>query len=1675
MDLSRVEELVERGLYLQAYREGLEHAPLERWSGVAGRTLAGRLARHLGAARLSHRLFMLAYRRDRAAPEALYYYAFSLLQRRGPLAAWRFVQTRGIPPNADGEARSDWFCLHAVTLGALRDFDRAEDWLRRAEELTPQRLWIAIERGALCFAADDLDGALAAGRRALERKPWYRPAVECVASALVQLQREEEALDLLREASERLESAAVTGRLLSILVHRSLHEEADRAAKRVERLMPLASPEARQWLAGLRSDLAYHRGDLEGAHQLLEDAGDGFYGEIRKRLAVADPRPAAVRLEVPFVRQDYLTCAPATLASIGAYWSSPVSQAEIAQSICYGGTPDHVERHWAESNGWRVREFSVDWDSARALLDRGVPFSFATVAPGSAHLQAIIGYDARRGTALLRDPSGYTLGECIAVDFFDSYRSTGPRGMALVPPGETHRLAGLALPDEAVYDLVYTLKRNLADHRREDAERQCQQLTRDHPHHMLTAGSRYELAIYDGDLVAALHAIEELLRRFPNDQPLALRRVRLLRDLHHREAALEALNEILEREDADGIFWQQRAEVLRGDARHGPAAEADLQRALRARPTDPYIYSSLAALRVAEHRFDVALDLYRFAACLSPTDEAPSQAYFQACRASGEPETGLVFLRRRAERAAEQSGQPSITLAWALGCLWRQTEGLEALEEAMRIRPDDAELWLSAAAEYGRAGDGARARELHAKAEGQVKRSAWLRVGAELAGLEGRGEEALAMWRRVCDVEPMDDALARQVADQIALTEGPGAVATFFGEALARAPRNIELHVSWVQWLRNRERDRAAEEAAHLTQQHPRSARVWLTLGEILLDQRRLDEAENAAEQALQRDPLDPGGSVLHARVAMARGDNAKAAESLRTALHRTIDVPDAIQLLVQCYDTDVGRRDALDFVRVELERQVVFGAGLVAYRTAARAVLEPGAVARLLEEMCTARPDLWQAWSESTLQLTEMGNLDEALRLARAATERFPLVPEAWSDLARVHQLRSDTEGQRRALEKALEVHPTWGWVLRELTLLHRGAGRLAEARETIDRAIRCTPLEETNFGCLAEVQWAGGEESAALDSLRRAVELNPDYAWAWHRLHHGGAELGTPEEAARIADRLVARRPDDVRSWLAVARIHVGPATLEKRLDALAQAVTCDPHNIEVYDWEATELAEAGRFEEALAACRPEAFGAVPPIPLRGRATWIEACRGHRSEAITAMYKLVQEDPAYAWGWWQLALWLAEERRWELAAEAANRRVRVDPGNADAWLLSGRLDLQLGHRNAARAAFRRALDLEPDGCEAGFQLFDLYLEKGDVEGALETLDRVSPYAPADELLARKLQAALSSQKPDAALGYFRQLCRAPGDDPEPLERASRMLAASSHTRKRRDRILDEALDREAIPLRTLALCSERAAQKRLRWRKYEKRFVHACGRTETGMLALAQYLERLVELRRRHRLHRLIARERKRIRANTRCWGSVGYALAYLEPPLKAIAWLADWKTRADLEPWMLHNLVITLRVLGRWPEASRVGQHALQLEVDPTRPQHATWLALDAALEGDRRESERLLELAVPQPEPVLYRHLTALTQLLLTAHPHRRDRAAARRAERAVLSAARRAARKIPLLRLPRRRVARELRRRRRVRPSSSGAGSGARRDARRRRRARDRRSQALQMRDGAGST
>src|SRR5262249_45040022 len=173
---------------------------------------------------------------------------------------------------------------------------------------------------------------------------------------------------------------------------------------------------------------------------------------------------------------------------------------------------------------------------------------------------------------------------------------------------------------------------------------------------------------------------------------------------------------------------------------------------------------------------------------------------------------------------------------------------------------------------------------------------------------------------------------------------------------------------------------------------------------------------------------LEPGSAVeAHIRgdVLAKAGHKHAAREAYREAIRRSADDEFAIASLIDSCESRADRVETLRFIESELTRQVIFGDGLLAFGERARGTLEPEQLIAVLRQALEVRPDLWHAWSALIRELSNRGELAEALELAERAVAMFPLLPRMWLDLATVRRARSERALEIEAIARALRINP--------------------------------------------------------------------------------------------------------------------------------------------------------------------------------------------------------------------------------------------------------------------------------------------------------------------------------------------------------------------------------------------------------------------------------------------------------------------------------------------------------------------------------------------------------------------------------------------------------------------------------------------------------------------------
>jgi tetratricopeptide (TPR) repeat protein len=1570
---STVEDLQQRGLYLQAYHRLAAIAPdgkLDLLTDPAHRVMAARLTHHVGAPEASTRLLRKTFHAHRTHAETTYYYCRHLWDRRGALAALRFHQARGDElPGASRDVQADWLAARGSMLGFLRDFDDAQRWLDRALALAPDNPWLRLEQATFFEHQDRYDDAIAAANEVLAARQWYRPAVQHAAHLYQLVGKDTDALDLMREASAHLESAFLLMQLAGLEQELSLYADARQTIERLSPLMPLMEKPLATWLRHRRCDLAYWCGDYATFLDVSKDADDPFLKAWSERVhtylasggtppppdKLDTHAPHRVRLPVGFVRQHHLTCVPATLSILCRFWDKPADHLAIADRICYDGTPSHKEREWATSAGFVTREFTLTWETGVALIDRGIPFALTTVAPERGHAQAVIGYDAFRRTFLIRDPYARAAFEFDADATLRAFRSSGPRCMVLVPQEHAARLDGISLPDADHYDHLYVLQMALEVHDRQGAQRALDALSAaapTHPPHRLTLYAQRCIASYDANRTAVLAVTEELLAQYPEDANLQLSKLASLRDLARRQDRIILLREICSKKGSDPVFWRRLAEELLGDAREAGFAERLLERCLRRHPQGAAIFAALASALWERRQFDRAFPLFRVAACLDDKDERFARSYVLAARHFKKTAEALDFLRARVERLGSKSSAPARTLFDALAQLDRDTEAFAILEAALLARPDDPDLLLFAANVHVRYGKEERGLEFLARAERVSYRLAWLFTAAEIAGFRCRPDDALALWRQIAAQDPLCMDAHRAIARLLAETEGRAAALAYLRAEVDRFPHHYQLAYLLILW--ERQEDLATREATIRRIIAIDSAEAWghRELAILLAEEGRDAEALAAAEEARKLEPDDDATLNTLAYVHERAGRVVEARAWYRIAIRHSVDNQVAVNGLMAICPTTQERREELKILQAELIRQVIFGDSLIAFRRHASLVLDPPEVLAQLREAKSARPDLWQAWSALMLQLADMGQLDEAEKIGKEAVERMPMLARLWVDLSQVYAARGEPDARAAALEEALAVSPNWTLPSRLLATVHESRHDLLAARRILEQAITREPLEPYNHGYLAQIHWKLGHPEAALYRLDHALRLGPDLQDLWSTLNHWGRVLKQPNLALDKMREITARQAGDPAAWRRLATVLPDDA-FDEALATIEKAIALEPRNPENHDLKAQRLGAARRFAEAAEACRPAVFGnAIPPL-LEARRAWLLGEQGRPKEAIAAMEAVLAVDQSNYWAWQRLADWYGDLGDSAGYLKIVKRMAALWPRDAGVleYLAHARLGLDAPtERTQAKAELQRVLEIDPDRAFAADTLFSLQLEDRQLDAAAHTLALIHAQARPATALLREAQLALVRDDLDTATRATKEMLALPTLEPRHLRA---LLDAAAKNRAGQVRIEDALITaaqtvsaQPAVP--AVAAAGVRLLAKRQGWDAAFALLARLPHDSPAFHAAASDLLDAIGSQTRGDLAAKIHATYAATFARDDTLWGMMGYAFSSSTRWRQAEAWLADYRKRKDLRAWMLMNLAMAYWHTGRTAAAAEVHRLAATLPPDGATDGHLIWLA-------------------------------------------------------------------------------------------------------------------------------
>ena len=756
-----------------------------------------------------------------------------------------------------------------------------------------------------------------------------------------------------------------------------------------------------------------------------------------------------------------------------------------------------------------------------------------------------------------------------------------------------------------------------------------------------------------------------------------------------------------------------------------------------------------------------------------------------------------------------------------------------------------------------------------------------------------------------------------------------------------------------------------------------------------MADLRRFDDAMKPLEAARLLDPDSPATFNVAARCLAAAGRDDEAREELRRGIRLGVDNPFAMNLLMTLAPDRAQRIADLKFIREQLETQVTFGDGVIEFRAWASRTLEPNDLLAMLREAHAARPDLWAYAATLIRQLGSMNQLTEAAEVAEQTCKKFPFAVGAWLDRAWIAQLRADRAGELDALRQAIAIPDGGANAYPRFADALIRQGEYEQARVMLDRAIARDPLNTANHEMLVQVHWHAGREAEAYDLARRSIPLATDPRRLWEWLAHIGPRMNPPRHPAELAREQAAQRPNDVKAWLTLARLLDSSADFHELVRALQNAVRLSPMSVECHDLYAETLALGGFYDDALAACAPPQLARRNPVLLRGRAAWIEYERGNIEKGQQMLREVLEVERDFAWGWRLRSSWSEKAGDAAQLLNCATQLIRLMPNDPTPIRWKAVALCMEKKRREAKELLSQMLLQHPDYDYGWRHLFDLQMEDKEYEPAGKTLERVTPHISHAAALLMDLRLNLYQRGMQHSRDTLDRLIATSNKDA--------IVEAGEILRGHFDSIYAERLLHAASQpdasffTASLAIAPLHRAG---RLNDAQPLINLALADPKAGQEVLVAYLNVLGNAGLSSQLHTWMFKHRALLRADTRLWGNMLYALQTAAEGIATAIWARGWQSRPDAKPWMLYNYFICLQNMHLLRSSFHVAHHALTLPPDHLTPTLACWAVLDLFRRG--RTDEAIGLFADRKTQATILDHFIPLRLILKTVVEYEKRR-------------------------------------------------------------------------------
>jgi tetratricopeptide (TPR) repeat protein len=505
--------------------------------------------------------------------------------------------------------------------------------------------------------------------------------------------------------------------------------------------------------------------------------------------------------------------------------------------------------------------------------------------------------------------------------------------------------------------------------------------------------------------------------------------------------------------------------------------------------------------------------------------------------------------------------------------------------------------------------------------------------------------------------------------------------------------------------------------------------REYVERGDAYIKAGNVDAAVIEYRNAVQQDARFGEAYRKLSAAYLSRGDSANAMRASTAAADLLPDLPE-VQIEAGNLALAAGRLDdAKARAKRVLTRDPENVAARVLLGNATAGLKEFDSAMKEFEEAIRLDPQQTSAYASLGVLQATQGDRQAA---ERTFTQSIALAPKSIpARLALAQFYWSDRQFDRaeEVMKAAVALAPADQKANVSLAVFYEFTGRSAESEPYLKAAFDADPSPRVTL-LLADYYLSAKRTGDAIPLLRRVVSDPKLGALASIRLANVSELGGRTEEATRIIEDALAAHPKNGGILAAKADLLRGRRQLDDALKVADLAVAADPASAQAVFIRGRVLAAKGHFDEAR-----KAFEDVLALNPRAAAADLELARlrlrDRAPEAVTLASKAAAANPSSLDARLTLARAQVQQHNYAQAQSGLEQLAKAEPKAAAPPAQLGSLLLQTGDVAGARAAFNRAIALDPFQMEALAGLTTLDFKAQRSAEALARLNGLLDRAP--------------------------------------------------------------------------------------------------------------------------------------------------------------------------------------------------------------------------------------------------------------------------------------------------------------------------------------------------------